>query len=237
MPSDASDPLKELAALVVQAVSKDAEQDKILDQFTSLVSRIDFKKHPELRDHPAMQNLLQQAFDAEQKAPKPSSRLAPGTVMGDKINSPIVPWTWDHVKFLHDEEPTGMFRMKTVMCTKTEQVIVNGLSCWFPEGQEITFYAPWVDTYMQSIRSGREFGRHMNWLFKQGPWGEHVPPEMQPDPDPDWLTDEGLHMRAEGQGMFRPGMGWDPKVDGKRWIAGGGPAPDVEPVEPAPAAQ
>src|SRR3989442_10967516 len=86
VPSDASDPLKELAALVVQAVSKDAEQDKILDQFTSLVSRIDFKKHPELRDHPAMQNLLQQAFDAEQKAPKPTSRLAPGTVMGDKIN-------------------------------------------------------------------------------------------------------------------------------------------------------
>lgn len=228
--------MKELAALVVQAVSQDAEQDKILDQFTNLLSQIDFKRHPELRDHPAMQNLMQQAFDVEREAPKPNERLAPGTVLGDKINSPIVPWTWEHVKFLHDVEPEGMYRMKTVMCTKTEQVIINGLSCWFPEGQEITFYAPWVDDYMKSIRAPRDFHRHMQWLFKQGPWGPNVPVELQPAPDPDWLQDDGLRMRAEGEGMYRPGMGWNPAVDGKRWIPGGGPAPEVpETPEPAPA--
>src|SRR5216684_1059143 len=119
-PQSLSDPLKELAALIVQAASSDAEDDKVISQFTALLGRIDFKKHPELRDHPAMQHLIEQAFDNEGVMSVASERTPPGTVEGTGLNAHATPWTWDHVKFLHDKEPEGMFKLKTVMCTKTQ---------------------------------------------------------------------------------------------------------------------
>ena len=41
-PPSTGDPLKDLAALIVQAASKDAADDKIIEQFTQLLEHIDF---------------------------------------------------------------------------------------------------------------------------------------------------------------------------------------------------
>src|SRR5579859_8107482 len=125
-----ADPLKDLAALIVQATTKDAEESKILDQFTSLIGRIDFKKHPELRDHPAMQGLLEKAFVREDNIPEADGRVAPGTVRGEGLNAQAVPWTWAHVNFLADKEPDGMFARVKFMPERTQTVIWNGLQVW-----------------------------------------------------------------------------------------------------------
>jgi hypothetical protein len=231
----------------VQAASKDDEEEKILAQFTALLERIDLKKHPELRDHPAMQGLIQKAFDSD--AVPESKGMPPGTVIGSGLNANAVPWTWQHVQFLHDAEcdcgndperscnPKAMYRFDRFTSPRTQQVIINGLSVWFPANEEVRWYKPWIDTMRASMTAEKDAERRAQWFYKVGPWAPNIPAELQPQPNPDWLEgDTVFSSRAVGDGMYRPGMGWNPNVDGRRTGFDGAPAPIVTEPEPEPAA-
>lgn len=213
--TDSDDLLTQLGQALLGASKKKADSGKVLRQLEDILGQLDPKEHPELLSDPTIQAFIDRLADQRAQAAEHQDD-PPGTVYGNGLAVTAKPWTWRHVEFLHQQDPEGMFKKKTIIPSRTEQIIINQLGVWFPEGQEITFYAPWVDQYIAGLAAGRSVERHRQWLMKVGPWAPGIPVELQPKPEADWLEDSnGVSTRAAGAGMYLPGSGWNPAVDGR----------------------
>lgn len=166
--SDDDDVLGQLAATILKARDKKANQRKILLDLAEILDKIDPKEHPELAEDPTIEAFVERISDMRVKKAQEEG-LPPGTVIGNpnSLSATIVPWTeadLTHPKWGCLKED-GTPNYVTFTPNETIPVWYNGIRCQFIADEEITVLKCFYDVYQEHKRQSREGDQRKAYMF------------------------------------------------------------------------
>ena len=174
--ADDDDVLRTLAATLLKAADKKANQRKTLEELGAVLDRIDPKDHPELADDPTIQAFVEKITGIRVEKAREEGK-PPGTVIGSGLNAEVVPWTeadltnkkWGCLN--EQGEPWYV----TFTPNETIPVFYNGIRCQLIADQEITCLKCFKDVYDEHKRLMRVADQHRQYMFARS---DSLPPEL-----------------------------------------------------------